>query len=93
MKAQISFDVAFSGDCAPVEVEFINTSAVGDNYSWNIGGTFYNAEDTVLTFENSGSYSITLYAYDGFAYLGATSKTIKIEGVPEAGLIVSKDSA
>lgn len=81
--SQISFSVNYSGNCAPVTVDFTNTSAVGEHFDWYFGdGTFVSdVPNPSHVYVNSGQYWVDLYAYDiNWNFLGSSNELITIGG-------------
>ena len=80
--------------CAPLNVNFVNLCTGASVYSWNFGdGTTSNANSPVHTYANSGTYTVSLIAFQG-----STTDTlirtayITVLPVPVAMLSVASDS-
>ena len=72
--------------CAPLPVNFNNTSSIGAHYDWDFGdGTsVFDTPSPSHTYVNGGNYWVTMYAYDaGFTYLGSTDMQVSVSGAPE----------
>jgi len=81
--AQISFTTDVTQGCAPLTVNFTNTSTTGYYFYWSYGdGTNYFGTDTSHTFTGQGyNYGVSLYAYDAnWNYIGNTYQYITTLG-------------
>jgi hypothetical protein len=54
-----------SNPSVPLVIQFTNTSAFADGYSWNINGTTYPDENPSVTFSDQGTYTATLTVTNG----------------------------
>ncbi len=94
--AQISFTADVTSGCAPLTVNFTNTSTDPNavTYQWNFGdGTpWQSGTDQTHTFTNGGSFTVWLQAYDATSgYLGDHYVNIDVQGQP-SGFNVNTDS-
>lgn len=84
--SQFSFNASSTNGCAPLPVNFANTSSSGVHFDWFFGdGT--NVTDVTNpshTYTSGGSFWVTMFAYDAtFAYLGQTDMEIQVTGAPQ----------
>ncbi len=84
----ISFNADQTEGCAPLSVNFTNTSSGADNYDWTVfnyatGETFsFSTTDLNFSFTDPGDYVVTLNGYDEFyAHLGSYSMNITAKGI------------
>lgn len=79
-------DVSFYGTpvsgCAPLTVDFTNTSSGAVYYQWDFGdGSTHFGFDTVHTYTAGGNYWVSLYAFDGnYNFLGSSNSVIFVGG-------------
>ena len=73
-----SFTVSDSSQCAPLIVQFTNTSNGAESYSWNLGGISTSTqENPTMTFETPGSYNVSMVATTEFG----CSDTFEVSGL------------
>lgn len=90
--AQFSFTTNASGQCAPANVSFDNTSTSGVHFEWNFGdgSSLFDVTNPVHTYQYGGSFWVTMWAYDAsFNYIGQTSQEVVVPGAPESMNIYS----
>ncbi|GEM_PF-6495283 len=60
--AQFSFSTNASGQCAPANVAFDNTSTSGVHFEWNFGdgSSLFDVTDPVHNYQYGGSYWVTM---------------------------------
>ena len=83
--SQFSFTPSVTSGCAPLSIDFNNTSTGGVHYNWDFGDGTYLSDitDPSHTFLNGGNYSVTMFAEDAsFNYLGQTEMDIEVVGAP-----------
>jgi PKD repeat protein len=87
-----SFTVSDSSQCAPLIVQFTNTSSGAATYSWNLGGISTSTdENPSMTFESAGTYNVSMVATTEFG----CSDTFGVSGlralmVPIAGFNINE---
>lgn len=96
--SQASFSVDVSSGCAPLNVNFTNTSAAGNYYVWDFFGampTLY-VENPSVMFNNpsmGGGYNVQLQVYDttggGMIFIGSANQMINVMG---SGLYTNTDA-
>ncbi|MEX0968610.1 MAG: PKD domain-containing protein [Bacteroidia bacterium] len=88
---QVSFTYNLPSGCAPLSVQFTNTSTQGNYYEWSIGNKQYSEENPTVTL-GPGYYFPNLTVWDttggGMNYIGWYNsqlilKGLEIQGVPE----------
>lgn len=84
--------VRFTGTgigCAPLTIQFQNTSLYAKNYEWDFGDGFKsNEENPVHTYVEGGVYSISLIAYgDGGQAVDVHVDSVEVYGLPRAYFI------
>jgi gliding motility-associated-like protein len=91
--AQVSFVPDVTEGCAPLTVNFVNSTPNGIDCSWSFGdGTFLNDCGNVAnTFESAGCYDITLTVTDANGCSGSLSlpNLICVDEVPTASFSAS----
>lgn len=73
--------------CAPYTAQFDNQSAGGEQFTWNFGdGTTSNDVNPSHLYQSTGTYTISLVAYDSATCnkIDSTSQTITVYGKPTA---------
>ena len=62
-----SFEYTPSSGCAPLDVDFTNTSGSNDTFEWDFGDgqSFTGENPPTHTYDSNGSYSVTLTQTDG----------------------------
>jgi len=95
-----SFTVSDTLACDSITLQFFNTSTNATQYEWQINGLFYsNSTDITITFNTTGTYTVTLIAVaDSGSCRDTTSKSINIVAGLTASAwpdttICAKDSA
>lgn len=81
--AQVSFNSSNIFGCAPVGINFYNTSSVGVTYyyTYGDGGSDFGVIDGYHQYNYAGTYTVTLEAFDGsMTSLGTFQEVITIEG-------------
>lgn len=83
-QVDVSFDVDTDQGCAPLTVQFENTSTIDTNgvdFTWNIQGLFdTTAWEISYTFNQPGNYWINLDANDINGYIGSYNMEIEVWG-------------
>lgn len=90
--SQFSFNTSVTSGCAPLAVNFTNTSTAGVHYNWDFGDgtTLTDVTDASHLFLNGGTYTITMFAEDAsFTLIGQAEITIEISGEPEYIAMIS----
>ena len=90
--ASISFNPSQTSGCAPLAVNFMNTSVNGEKYQWNFGDGGSSAdENPSYVFDESGEYSITLHmtGKNGLEYM--QQQAITVFETPSASFEVDED--
>ncbi|UKN00747.1 PKD domain-containing protein [Paracrocinitomix mangrovi] len=80
--AQVSFTASQTSGCAPLTVNFINTSTQGDDFWWYIDGNSFNQTNVQYTFTNGGYQTVYLDAYSGGSFIGSYNVNIDVFGPP-----------
>ena len=85
--ATAKFYVNPSAGCEPLTVSCINTSNYQYNVtnanSWYVNGDSANTQNFNYTFTDTGTYTITLFAYETFRKCGASiSRTVTVKYCP-----------
>lgn len=81
--AQVSFNADVTSGCAPLTVNFTNTSSIGVIFEWfwNDGTLNFYGFDTSHTFTQKGPHWVELHAYDSIGNsVGNYGMTISING-------------
>lgn len=82
--AQVSFTYSPEEGCAPMPVQFTNTSPVGNSFVWYIESETYTEENPLITV-NPGFKNVTLNVFDttggSNTYVGSASEYIELSGV------------
>ena len=74
----------------PTDVEFTNMSSGATGYEWILGnGTLSNDENPTGTYDNAGTYTVTLIAASGAGCADTTTGTVIIDNVPTAEFTLS----
>ena len=69
----------------PTDVEFTNTGSGATGYEWFLGnGTLSSDENPTATYDNAGTYTVTLIASSGAGCSDTTTATVIIDNVPVA---------
>jgi hypothetical protein len=71
-----------SNPSVPLVIQFTNTSAFADGYSWNINGTTYPDENPSVTFSDQGTYTATLTVTNGPCTSASVSQDVVIQTTP-----------
>lgn len=80
----VEFDATPLKGCVPHTVNFTSTSTNSTSWNWNFGnGATSNLENPVHTFNNVGTYDITLIATSAFGCKDTLTKNDFIEGWPQ----------
>ncbi|WCT10373.1 hypothetical protein [Mucilaginibacter jinjuensis] len=66
----------------PLVIQFNNTSAFSDGFSWNINGTAYPDENPSVTFSGDGNYTATLTVTNGPCTSAPVSQSVVIQTTP-----------
>lgn len=85
-----------SGDCVPVMVTFENESSSNStSYKWLFPGgnpSMSTAENPVVTYQNAGTYNVTLIAFSGGGSDTVTTNSfITVGDVPNAAFLLTTD--
>ena len=82
VNAQINISADTTQGCAPMVINFSNTSTIGTSYYWYFGdgnGLYWLGTDTTYTYSAPGYYYCTLYAYDSLGnYMGSNYVVIDV---------------
>ena len=96
INAQISFTADVTSGCAPLTVNFTNTTSDPNavSYQWYFGtGNWFNGTNETQTFLSAGNYWAHLEAYDGNGgYLGNYEIEIQVSG-SASHISMNNDSA
>lgn len=89
--AQADFATADTS-CLGAMVSFINNSSNAASYSWSFGNGL-NSTDTTpnTTYPNTGSYVVTLQAFNSLGCMDDQQQTIEIIGIPHADFMLSSN--
>jgi PKD repeat protein len=69
----------------PTDVEFTNTGSGATGYEWFLGnGTLSSDENPTATYDNAGTYTVTLIASSGAGCSDTTTATVIIDNLPVA---------
>ena len=84
---KVSFELQNEEGCAPLTVQFENTTPNADSIAWHFPGgdpSFSNAESLTVTYNEPGSYEVSLEAFNE-AGMETQSETnlIVVAGAPE----------
>ncbi|MBL7923489.1 MAG: PKD domain-containing protein [Bacteroidia bacterium] len=97
LRAQVpvaSFTASQDSGCAPLQVNFSNTSTGAISYQWNLGnGNNSSLQNPSTSYINPGSYTVVLIATSGTGQKDTTSAVITILGDPTADFSASPLSA
>jgi PKD repeat protein len=81
--AQYSFYSSVSEGCAPMNVNFYNTSSMGVHFNWSFGDGGYSTDtyNASYTYTTPGVYTVYMDAYDaGYSYLSSYSVQVIVNG-------------
>ncbi len=88
-KAEADFNFIPKDGCAPLEVNFQNTTSPKlptTNYQWELGdGTITSKENPVHTYTSSGNYNIKLKAFSGNNCVDSNSTSLNVDPEPNFG--------
>lgn len=72
-----SFTAAVTSGCAPLAVNFVNTSGAGTTFNWDFGNgsTFTGTNPLAQSYNASGSYTVTLTMTNANGCTGTTTLT------------------
>ncbi len=80
--ADASFSATPSSGTPPLTVNFTNNSTGSVNYIWNLGdGTSTIITNPFNIYNATGSYPVTLYAYNGNGCVDSMTITIEVTGI------------
>ncbi len=82
----VNFTASETMGCAPLRVEFSNSSVDAITLSWNFGnGEFSEESDPVYVFEKAGIYAVALTAFGAGGDSGVFYQVIRVYPAPVAG--------
>jgi PKD repeat protein len=82
----VSFAPDVSTGCEPLTVSFTNNSINGTNYLWQFGtGDTSSLVNPAFTYNNAGSYNVTLTVSNQFCSSTFNASTINVRPTPTAG--------
>jgi len=86
-----AFSSSASAPCVlPADIQFTNMSTGATGYQWILGnGTQSSDVNPTATYENAGTYTVTLIAISGAGCADTTTGTVIIDNVPTAGFTLN----